>query len=125
MTLGFALRCVVTGCAAYKMIWTVTQRRNRKNFYSCVALPSKSFYMHFGRNTMQRKSLRHIINQPLGFTVVPLSSSSSSFSSSSSSSSYSSSFSSSSSSACFASFSFFSLSTPSTVTCTSPVVLSQ
>ena len=35
MTQGFALRYVATGSAC-KMIWMVTQRRNRKFFYFCV-----------------------------------------------------------------------------------------
>ena len=37
------LCCVATG-SAYKMIWTATQCRNKKNIYSCVASLSKSFY---------------------------------------------------------------------------------
>ena len=64
MTQGFALHCVATG-SAYKMIWTAMQRRNRKNFYSCVASPSKSFYMYFRSRCNAAQPLRHIINQPL------------------------------------------------------------
>ena len=67
MTQGFALRCVATR-SAYKMIWTATQRRNRKNFYSCIASPSKSFCMHFRSRRNAAQPLRHIINQPLCFS---------------------------------------------------------
>ena len=47
MRQGFALRRVPTG-SAYKMIWTATQRRNRKNSIPALRRrPLKSFYMHF------------------------------------------------------------------------------
>ena len=63
MTQGFALRCIATG-SAYKMIWTATQRRNRKNFYPCVASPSNHFICTSGHDATQRNpcviSLRHV-----------------------------------------------------------------
>ena len=67
MTQGFALRCVATR-SAYKMIWMATQRMNRKNFYSSVASPSKSFHMHFRSQCNAAQTLRHIINHPLYVT---------------------------------------------------------
>ena len=45
MTQGLRLRCVATG-SVYKMIWTATRRRNRKNFYSCVPFGSVHMYIY-------------------------------------------------------------------------------
>ena len=64
MTQGFALRCVSTG-SAYKMIWTATQRRDRIFSISTLRRRPNHFVCTSGRNATQRKSLPHIINQPL------------------------------------------------------------
>ena len=54
MTQGFALRCVATG-SAYKMIWTATQRRNRKISIPALCRHPNHLICTSGRNAMQRK----------------------------------------------------------------------
>ena len=75
------LRCVVLWPDVHIKWFGQRQRRNRKISIPAFHCRPSHFICTSGRNTMQRKSLRHIINQPLGCAVVPLSSSSSSFSS--------------------------------------------